>query len=104
MSKRTEIRDIIIGEEYTDKMNNKKTSWTRIGTAFVRYEDDGTVGSIGMKFKCYPAHGEDPVAFPPKPKEERAQRNYSEQPAPKEEIPTINVEDDEEVPVGGVPF
>ena len=103
---KTEIRDIMIGRDYTDKMNNKKTHWTRIGTLFIKTDDAGEV-KIGGSFDALPAHGENFVAFLRKPynPQGQGQATEGEQPTPKEEVPTIQLEEEgEQVRIEDVPF
>jgi len=96
MQKQREIRDILVGREYQDKMNNKKTAWTKIGTMFVGINDDGSLGNISLMLDAYPAHGQNPVAFPPKPKDENGRwQNDGSQSAQQEEVPTINLDEEE---------
>lgn len=96
-----EIRDLCIGREYRDKMQTKKTQWTRIGTMFIKPGDDGEL-KINMVFDCYPAHGENVVAFKKKPREDN--QSQTEQKAPAEELPTVNLDEEEEIRIEDAPF
>lgn len=92
-----EIRDILIGREYRDKMNNKKTAWTKIGTLFINEGENG-VAKIGGVFDALPAHGENFIAVVRKPYE-----GGQEEQKPADE--TIgHVEEEKEVRIEDVPF
>ena len=106
MNQTKEIRDIMIGRKYRDKMNNEKTAWTRIGTLFISYESDGEM-KIGGAFDALPAHGENFAAFKRKPYQPKDSgvKSEGEQPAPKEEVPTIQLDEEKEgVNIADVPF
>jgi len=100
---RKQIRDILIGEKYTDSQGQEKTAWTKIGVMFIQIDDNGNLGNISMLLKAYPAKGENPIAFPPKPRKTE-QSNYS-QPSQEPSIPTVDINEDiEGLKVEDVPF
>ncbi len=100
-----EIRDLCIGRDYTDNMNNKKTRWTKVGVMFIKDDEKTGEQRINMIFDAYPAHGENIVAFTQKPREQKPaeengtiQIDEAEQPAPEEDDPTDVYVDGEKVP------
>ena len=49
----------------------EKTYWNKnVGSAFINYDDDGSIKSINIDLAMFP--GLDLVAFPPKPKDENS--------------------------------
>lgn len=100
-----QIFDLCIGREYTDKMNNKKTNWHRVGTMFKRQDEKTGEDRYSLLFDSYPSHGENVLAFVKKPKEAGISTEGT-QPEPQEAMPTINLDEEprEDVKIDDVPF
>lgn len=99
-----QIFDLCIGREYTDKMNNKKTNWHRVGAMFKRQDEKTGEDRYSLLFDSYPSHGENVLAFP-KVKKEGPASNEGTQPEPVEALPTISIDEPvENVKLDEVPF
>ncbi len=68
-----DIRDVYTAEKYTDKQGQEKTTWYKIGTAFIK-ED----GGIGLSLAAFPRSGQAQV-FKRKPKEGLPQTQNTQQ-------------------------
>ena len=103
---KTEIRNIIIGRNYKDKMNNQRTSWTRIGTLFIKTDETTGEVKIGGSFDALPAHGEGFIAVPRENRDQQqGNQNATAQPEQPEEIPTVQIDEEkDEVKIEDVPF
>lgn len=95
-----EIRDIVISEKYTNKMGEEKRSYTKIGTLFIKQE--GGELKISGKLLAAPISNGNFNAYPKKDRNQGD--NSGSQPAPKDDIPSINLDDDKEIKIEDIPF